>query len=294
LSSADLAMYKAKEKGTNQYHIYSPELSQETLKLFSLEYELRQAIQNEEFELFYQPKVFNQNGYHLSGAEVLIRWQHPQKGMISPGIFIPLAEKTGLINSIGEWVMRKACEQMKQWQQQGYYFKLSVNLSSRQLTWSSIDKLFDIIEQADINSQYLEFEITETYVMQNLKEMSLLLQHIKDKQISIALDDFGLGYSCLAVLKSLPLNTLKIDKSLIDNIPHNLQEQAILESIVTVAKALNLRVVTEGIETDEQRNFLAQLQCDELQGFYFSKPLELSAFEQIYLSSSKMLAHLQK
>ena len=283
LSNADLAMYEAKKKGINKSFIYSQELSQQMFMLFSLENELRQAIKNEQLELFYQPKVANNDVHNISGAEALIRWRHPQKGLISPEIFIPLAEESNLIYLIGEWIVEQACKQIKIWSAKGFNLRLSVNLSRKQLTWVTIGKLLKIIDKSKINPELLEFEITETYVMENIQEMSILLKHIQEQKIQIALDDFGVGYSSLAVLKSLPLNTLKIDKSLVSNVTDNIQEQAILESIIKVGKVLNLNIVAEGIETKEQNNFLAQIPCDELQGFYFSKPLTLSDFENKYL-----------
>lgn len=287
LSHADAAMYEAKRKGSNQYCFYSSYLTDQTVLKFSLEHDLRQAIEKEEFELYYQSKVFNDRHNQFCGAEVLIRWQHPIKGMINPFQFIPLAEEIGLIIPIGEWIIKRVCQQIKQWQQKGKKVPhLSVNLSNRQLNWPSVNNLLNIIERENINPYLLEFEITESYVMENIQEMIPLLEKIHKMGITIALDDFGVGYSSLGILKQLPLNTLKIDKSLIDHIDDNLTDQAIIEAIIKLSKALGLKVIAEGIETQKQKQFLTSLDCDQLQGYYFSQPMPVVEFE-----NSLLMAH---
>lgn len=284
LSKADAAMYEAKKRGKNQYCFYLSHIQEKLIHSLSVEQELRKAIQNEEFELYYQPK-FKTKGISLSGAEALIRWKHPKKGLILPGYFIDIAEETDLIIPLGEWILEKGCEQLKKWQDTGYQkLSLSINLSNCQLKNKVIKKLLKIIEKTNVNTRFLELEITETYAMENIDKVKDLLQIVHEKNIKIALDDFGVGYSSLAILKDLPLNKLKIDKSLIHQIVKNSKEQAICQAIINLSKALELKVTAEGIESIEQVELMKKLNCYELQGFYFSYPLEVSNFEKLYLS----------
>jgi len=284
LSNADAAMYEAKRRGRNCYCFYSPKFTQQAHIKLTLEQDLRQAIKQGEFELYYQPQV-NSKDLMIVGFEALIRWIHPEKGLISPDQFIPLAEEIGLINQLGEWVTQKACQQFKSWHDQSLsHLRLSINLSGRQLEPEQIKRLCQIVEESGINPDLVEFELTESYLMQHADKMTVLLQPIRNCGIHLAVDDFGQGYSSLAYLKRLPIDKLKIDQSLIRDIPIDENDQAICQGVIAMGHALGLKVIAEGVETEIHQNFLKLAGCDELQGFYFGKPQPAAAIEKLLFS----------
>lgn len=280
ISQADIAMYSAKEKGKNNYQFYTGYLNEKVTRKLHMEKALRLALEQEEFQLYYQPQVDLQSK-ELVGLEALLRWNSPT-GLVSPIEFIPLAEETGLITPIGEWVIRDACRQMKKWESEGCQkVKVSVNVSAKQfkdLNFASKVKL--ILEEEGIDPQYLEIEITES-VMMDIQESALLIDELKKLGVKIAIDDFGAGYSSLNVIKNVEIDTLKIDKSLIDEVLSNPRNMFILAAIIDVGKNLNAEVVVEGIELEEQ--VIALKEFDVIgQGYFFSRPLRIDQLEQTW------------
>jgi diguanylate cyclase (GGDEF)-like protein/PAS domain S-box-containing protein len=282
IKNADMAMYFAKEEGRNNYQFYSKDIQSQSNKRFSMETNLRRALERNELSLEYQAKVDFKTGL-ITGAEALLRWDNPSLGSITPTQFIPVAEETGLIVPIGRWVMRTACTQNVAWQRQGLPpVCMAVNLSLRQLM---DDNLLEDIKAALVDSgmapNLLELEITESMVMHNPQRLIALLTDIKKLGVRLAIDDFGTGYSSLAQLKHFPIDTLKVDRSFIRNLPEDSENQAITEAIITMGKTLKLTVVAEGVETQEQKDFLREHVCDEMQGFYFSKPIAPAKFADL-------------
>lgn len=279
---ADTAMYKAKDSGRNAYKYYSEHMGNMGENRLALEMQLRNALERNEFLLYYQPQIDAQTG-QLTGAEALIRWQHPEFGMVSPLEFIPLLEETGLIIATGEWVLKEACKQARQWQLSGHdKMSIAVNLSPLQLCDSNlIPQLQTILSDTDFDASLLELEITESMLMRNVDSAIEMLKSINELGVSIAIDDFGTGYSSLSYLKKLPLNKLKIDRSFIKDITISSEDLAIVSTIIAMAKTLQLKVVAEGVETTEQEQLLRQRECDYLQGYLISKPLPADEFLQL-------------
>ena len=280
-------MYQAKkERGT--FKFFTDDLNQRAQERLSLENELRLALLNHEISVHYQPRIDLLSG-RITGAEALARWIHPQKGFISPGRFIPIAEETGLIHRLGLNVLRQACVQLKQWQKQGHpFFRVSVNLAPQQLHHPNlIANIQSILEQTGLEPSYLELEVTESGAMKNIKESMPTLQAFRDMGIHIAVDDFGTGYSSLSYLQRLPIDSLKIDRSFLMDIGSSgdASDEVIAKVIMSLGKNLGLNVVAEGIETTQQLKFLLQFQCDEAQGFLFSKPLAAAEFEKYLLNN---------
>lgn len=274
LQNADLAMYRAKSQGRNNYQFFTEEMNARVLDRLLMENELRQAISNNEMQLVFQPQMELSSG-KLVGVETLVRWQHPEKGLLSPDDFIPVAEETGLIVQLGEWVLINACRQWRNSQQPGKApIKLAVNLSARQFRdpdlIDMIQRALDITRFQPIN---LELEITETILMEYLDRAIEVLQHIKALGITVSIDDFGTGYSSLNYLKRLPIDALKIDKSFILDIPNNEDDMEIAAAVIAMAHKLNLKVVAEGVETEAQWAFLKKNQCDIAQGYLVGKPM---------------------
>ena len=274
LKNADIAMYRAKDQGRNNYQFYSAQMNKHTFERLAMESSLRRAIDRNEFLLHYQPKLDLRTGA-IAGVEALVRWQHPEWGMVSPAQFIPLAEETGLIVQIGEWVLKTACEQNKRWRDQGIPpMRVAVNLSARQFTQKTLlSDVARIIAQSGLNPDCLELEITESLVMHNPEGAAETLHKLKDMGISLSIDDFGTGYSSLAYLKRFPIDCVKIDRSFIKDIPTEADDMAITNGIIALGHSLRLKVIAEGVETKEQQDFLRSNGCDEMQGFLFSKPL---------------------
>ncbi|HLS20556.1 MAG TPA: EAL domain-containing protein [Bacillota bacterium] len=279
LSKADTALYAMKERGKG-YLFYHPGLEEQSLEQILLENELRKAIVGNEFYLDYQPKVNLQTG-KLIGLEALIRWKHPELGTISPGKFIPLAEETGLIVPIGEWVLQEAVRQNKAWQEKGFApVKISVNLSVRQLADDDFfTYLQNVLREEQLDPKWLELEVTET-IFADMENAAQLIQQIRALGVHISVDDFGTGYSSFNYIKKLPIDTLKIDKSFISDIDVNEESQAIVSAILTLANKLNINVIAEGIERDTQAHFLKNNGCNQGQGFYYSRPVSATKVEQ--------------
>jgi len=272
--NADMAMYKAKRLGGGIFRYFTKEMNIEAHQHIQLESALRKAINNDEFTLYYQPKLNLEDGT-ITGVEALIRWNHSELGIISPSKFIPLAEETGLIMQIGEWVLRQACKTTKSWQEQGYKpISVAVNLSPKQFRHQDIAKLVaNVLATTGLEPKYLELEITETTIMDNVEAAINILSDIKSMGIEISVDDFGTGYTSISYLKQFPINTLKIDQSFIKGIPHNQNDLAITSAVIAMAHNLGIKVVAEGVETMEQLQYLADHQCDMIQGYYISSPL---------------------
>jgi diguanylate cyclase (GGDEF)-like protein/PAS domain S-box-containing protein len=277
LKYADTAMYKAKEKGRNNYQLYSAGMSAHAYKRVVMENSLRIAIKEKQFEVYYQPQI-NILSNQLTGMEALVRWHHPTLGMVPPVDFISLAEELGLIVEIDRIVMAQAMAQFSKWYKNGLFpGKLSLNLAMAQLQQSDfISNLFNTMDEFDFQKEWLELEVTETQVMNNPKLSIKRLRRVHDSGINISVDDFGTGYSSLSYLKKLPIHKLKIDKSFINDIPKDEDDIAITKAIIALAKSLNLGLIAEGVETEEQKEFLLQNGCDCVQGYLYSKPLPVA------------------
>jgi diguanylate cyclase (GGDEF)-like protein len=274
MKNADMAMYLAKEEGKNNYQFYSKNIQSKSLERLSIETNLRLALERNELSLHYQAKVdFKTNA--ITGVEALLRWQNPQLGSVTPTQFIPVAEETGLIVPIGKWVMKTACAQNAAWQKQGLpAVCVAVHLSLRQLTDDSLmDDIRTALNDSGMAPNLLELEVTESMVLYNPVRMISVLAKIKSMGVRLAIDDFGTCYSSLEQIKRFPIDTLKVDRSLIRRLSQDSEDKAITEAIIGMGKALSLTVVAEGVETVEQMNFLKEHFCDEMQGFYFSKPV---------------------
>lgn len=284
LKNADTAMYRAKEMGRNTFEFYTSGMSTQAMQRLELENSLRAAIENEEFVIYYQPK-FNLKVGELVGVEALVRWEHPSRGLIPPDDFIPLAEETGLINPLGKWIIETACKQWSEWQQKGYQVSnLAINISARQFHEQDLADIFrQAIEKYNILPKCLEIELTENVLVQDHKGASIILNELHDMGIRIALDDFGTGYASMAYLKDFPINTVKIDRSFIAGIPDGKESMAIVQAIAGLAQALGLCLVAEGVETDQQIEFLKNIDCEQGQGYYWSKALAAEIFEVEFL-----------
>ena len=294
LKEAETAMRYVKDRGKNGYKFYTEEMERDSLKDKILETKMHQAIENEQFELYYQPKI-NCKENNIYGVEALIRWNSPKEGMISPGVFIPMAEKTGLIIPIGNWVLKTGCEQVKRWQQQNINdICISVNVSAIQIQEENfVTTVANILEETNINPELIELEITESSIMEDTIENIMKLNELKELGLRISLDDFGKGYSSLNYLKILPIDTLKVDKSFIQNIEYDPKEKVITESIIRMAKALGLTVLAEGIENETQHSLLIDLDCDAMQGFLFSKPLPIEQLEKLIKKNQEKLVNIK-
>ena len=288
LKNAGAALYKAKRAGGANYQFYTADIHDRASRRLSLETTLRRALQNQEFLLHYQPKV-SVDSLEITGVEALVRWHHPQLGLISPAEFIPLAEDTGLIIPIGQWVLKEACLQNKRWQNQGFArIRMAVNISARQLHDQAFaDTVIRILRETNLEPEYLELELTESSIMQNAELAANVLSRLKSMGIYCSIDDFGTGFSSLASLKRLPINALKIDKSFVSEAPSEPDDAALVLAIITLAHNLRLRVIAEGVETEEQLRLLHLLRCDEIQGSLFSKPLPADALESLLDSHSE-------
>jgi diguanylate cyclase (GGDEF)-like protein/PAS domain S-box-containing protein len=283
MKSADTAMYYAKSKGRNNYQFFESSMNQTNLERLELDRDMRIALEQEQFVLYYQPKIDTDTSW-VVGMEALIRWQHPSKGLIPPSIFIPLAEESGLMLPLGEWILHTACQQLHQWQHQENMsdLSLSVNLSQTQFRQPNLPETIEsIIAQTNIDPRLLELEITESMAMENPKETIKSMQKLRAIGIRLALDDFGTGYSSLNYLKQLPINCVKLDRSFVKDIETDPNDAAICAATISLADSLGLDVVAEGVETLQQYEYLKRLKCGIIQGYYFSKPLpstEIAAY----------------
>lgn len=274
LKHADLAMYQAKELGSASFRFYDPAMNIKILERLLTESALRRALEKNEFTIYYQPRICTRRRA-IIGVEALVRWQHPEKGLIAPADFVPLAEEIGIIGSLGEWVLRSACAQNQAWQEAGLpRIKMAVNLSAQQFRSSAIEKtVASALETSGLDAQYLELEITETSLMQNIDASFETLLHIRNTGVSISIDDFGTGYSSLSHIKRLPVDTLKIDKSFIRDIASDRDDAAIVGATIAMARHMDLRVVAEGVTAPSQVRFLMEHACHEMQGYLFSPPI---------------------
>ncbi|KNY25284.1 putative bifunctional diguanylate cyclase/phosphodiesterase [Pseudobacteroides cellulosolvens] len=280
--NADTAMYQAKESGKNCFLFFRQYMNEKVSEKLELENKLRKAIKNEEFIVYYQPQI-DIGTMQVKGVEALVRWNHPIEGIIQPAKFIPVAEESGLIVEIDEFVMRTACKQLKSWIDSDIEpVTISVNLTSKEFQQANfVDLLKEIINDTGLRADFIEIEITESLVMKDIDVTLPVLKDLKSMGVRISLDDFGTGYSSLNYLKRLPIDTIKIDKSFIDEITEDSKEEAIAESIIALAHKMNLSVVAEGIETKKQLEFIKEQKCDKAQGYYFSKPLPVDEIERL-------------
>jgi diguanylate cyclase (GGDEF)-like protein/PAS domain S-box-containing protein len=282
LKHADSALYRAKDSGRNNIQFFTSELTTLMTQRLDMESKLRRALQREQFELHYQPRI-DLNAGRVIGVEALVRWRLPEEGLIQPSRFIPLAEETGLIVPLGTWVMRRACEQMRSWQAGGLPLaSVSVNVSAQQFRQSDLVRtVAQTLETAGLAPECLELELTESMMMQDVPQLIRMLHELKRLGVRISIDDFGAGYSSLGYLKRFPVDHLKIDRSFVLDIATDPDDAAIVRSIIALGHALGLRVVAEGVETAEQMSFLKRNQCDEVQGFHLGRPLPAAELEEL-------------
>jgi len=272
IQNADVAMYHVKGRGKDGYQYFNDDMAINTSNRLSLESELRNALEKEEFRVFYQPQMCAQSG-RVVGVEALVRWQHPERGLIYPSEFIPLAEETRLMSDISDWILKSACTEVKTWIDNGHSdIRLSVNFSPLQVEHPKfVHRLLSCLRQANFPSSNLEIELTENVIMNDLETMTQKLTQLAEHEITIAIDDFGTGYSSLSYINRLPIHTLKVDQSFIKDIQGTHDEACIVNAIVSMAHGLKLNIVAEGVETETQLNYLKSLGCQEIQGFYFGK-----------------------
>lgn len=280
LRDADIAMYRAKELGKARHEVFDKVMHAHALELLRLENDLRRALERQEFEVYYQPITSLFTGT-LTGFEALLRWRHPERGLVSPLEFIPVAEETGLIIPLGQWVLREACRQLRTWQTQFPMkdpLKISVNLSGKQLKeLDLIAQIDQILEETGLDGSHLKLEITESVLMDNADTATKMLLQLRARNIQLSVDDFGTGYSSLSYLHRFPVNTLKIDRSFVSQMNPNDRNSEIVRTIVTLAHSLRMDVIAEGVETPEQLSALKILKCEQGQGYFFSKPLTKEA-----------------
>jgi len=282
LKHADTAMYHAKDQGRNNWQMYSKTLTTQAMARLSLENDIRKGLERDEFRLHYQPQVLALDG-RIVGMEALIRWQHPQRGLVSPAEFIPVAEESGLIVPMGEWVMRTACRQVRAWQVAGLATpRVAVNLSARQVRAADfIDSVAAVIAETGIRGDLLELELTESILMDSELHLIERLHQLRALGVHFSIDDFGTGYSSLAYVKRFPIGMLKIDQSFVRGLPHSTDDAGITTAIIAMARSLDLDVIAEGVETDAQRAFLQKAQCSKLQGYLFSPPVPPEKMERL-------------
>ncbi|MCG2576219.1 EAL domain-containing protein [Dechloromonas sp. XY25] len=280
LRNADAAMYAAKAAGRNTFRFYDEAMNRRASQRLALETDLRRAVVRGQLELFYQPQIRSADG-RLAGVEALLRWRHPERGLVSPIEFIPLAEEAGIITELGEWALAEAARQIVAWRRQGVAVpRMAVNLSPRQFHAADLaDRVERILAAAGAANEWIELEITESAAMAHPEGAVQVLRRLRARGIHVAMDDFGTGHSSLAMLRTLPLNVLKLDRSFVQHLPESETDAAVASAVVTLARRLGLSVVAEGVETEAQKHFLADIGCDLLQGFLFARPLPAGEFE---------------
>jgi len=280
MRNADAALYRAKEEGRNHFHFYTPLMNQQARERMTMEKELMRALEDDEFVLYYQPKI-DLKTHRVVGAEALLRWEHPDRGLVPPGMFLPLANETGLILPIGDWVLENALKQFSEWDATGYEnLQLAINVSGRQFNETKVaDLMSNLLSKTGINPAHIELELTEEVMINRNKENRKVLDGLREMGLHIAIDDFGTGYSSLSYLKDFPLDTLKIDRCFIERLSDNKRDAIITKSIISLAHDLGLKVVAEGVEEQEQLPLLRNLNCDEVQGYFFSRPVPAEQFQ---------------
>jgi len=289
LKNADTAMYEAKSLGRNNYQFFQAAMNDAAKARFHMSNRLRNALEHGEFVLYYQPQFTTESG-RLVGVEALIRWQDPNLGMISPDQFLPFAEENGFIHQINDWVLREACSQAQRWVASGLFTgcRMGINISGHNINFKRlVATIFEILESTGLDPHHLEVELTERVMMENPDEACRMLDLLKETGVSIAIDDFGTGYSALSHLQLFPLSTLKIDKSFVHNLHTTENGHALLQSIIGIAKSFNLKVVAEGVETEDQRTALGAMACDELQGFLLSRPVPQDKLKEQLLADNR-------
>jgi EAL domain-containing protein (putative c-di-GMP-specific phosphodiesterase class I) len=278
IKNADVAMYYAKDHGRDNYQFFTPEMNARIVERQALEGSLRRAIERREFLLYYQPKVDLETG-RMIGAEALIRWQHPMHGLLPPQRFVPVAEDSGLIVPIGQWVLHEACRQAREWQAAGLHpVPIAVNISALEFrSRNFLDRVRRTLEETGLEPRFLELELTESVLMESVDETAGVLRELKAMGLQIAVDDFGTGYSSLSYLTQFPIDALKVDQSFVREIAPR-DGSPIITAVISMGKSLNQRVIAEGVETWVQVEFLRSQQCEEAQGFHFGRPLAADQF----------------
>ncbi len=285
MKHSDIAMYEAKQEGRARYHFFTKELNKRVQDTISLEKDMKKALKDGEYELYYQPKVDVISG-KIIGAEALIRWISPSKGIISPDTFIPLAEECGFILKLGVWIVEEAVRQQRVFKEKGIDIKMSINISAKQLLMDDfITNFVKILEKNNVHPKDIDIEITEYMLLQQNKKNSQVLKQLHDYGVSISLDDFGTGYSSLSYLKKFPIDYLKIDKSFMDDFNTD-QGSIFVDTIVKMGQTLNIQIIAEGVELQEQIKYLQEIACNQYQGYWFSKPLCVSDFQELYLNQN--------
>jgi len=284
LKFADSAMYKAKDEGRNNYQFYNESMTELAFERVLMEASLRDALKNEEFLVYYQPQIDGRDDT-LIGMEALVRWKHPSMGIVSPAKFIPLAESTGLIIQIDRYVMKTAMKQLSSWYQDGLNPGiLAMNLAATQLYQEDFIEMFQtLMKETKCKAEWLELEVTESQIMKSPQKAIKVLQEISDLGIELAIDDFGTGYSSLAYLKRFPINKLKVDQAFVRDLPDDEEDTGIVQAVIALAKALRLRIIAEGVETEEQKKFLIKNDCPNIQGYFYSRPIEAETFKEKFL-----------
>jgi EAL domain-containing protein (putative c-di-GMP-specific phosphodiesterase class I) len=286
--NADTAMYRAKQEGRQCYRFFTQEMQAHSERNLQLVNALRHALERDQLYLYYQPQVTLQDG-HIVGAEALLRWQHPELGIVSPAEFIPVAENSGLILPIGEWVLRSAVRQAKSWLEDGFApLIMAVNLSTVQFRHPDLPELITrILEEEGLPPEYLELELTEGVAMHNPQAAIEVMNNLHERGVRMSIDDFGTGYSSLSYLKKFNVYKLKIDQSFVRDISTDPEDKAIVSAIIGLAKSLSLKTIAEGVETSGQQTFLREQGCDEMQGYLFSKPVPVEQFAALLKQASK-------
>ena len=278
LRDADVALYRAKARGRGRYEVFDETMNAQALERLELEADLRAALERDEFRVYYQPKMALATG-QLEGMEALVRWEHPRRGLVSPAAFIPLAEETGLIRPLGQWVLEEACRQTRHWHDAlpGRTLVTSVNLSARQFQQPTlVDDVAAALRTSGVNPEHIQLEITESAAMEDAEAAVMTLQQLKDLGVQLAIDDFGTGYSSLAYLKRFPVDELKIDRAFVSGLGMGSEDASIVNAVASLGHALNLSIVAEGIETADESRQVHALGCEIGQGYYFAKPLSVA------------------
>jgi EAL domain-containing protein (putative c-di-GMP-specific phosphodiesterase class I) len=274
IRNADAAMFAAKEQGRNNYQFFSSEMNAQALETLMMASSLKLAVERGELALEYQPRI-DLTGSRVIGVEALVRWNHPTLGRIMPGQFISIAEKTGLINPIGEWVLREACRQAVEWRRSGFpHLRVAVNLSARQFNQPDLtDRVAAILAETGLDPRALELEVTESMVMRDPQRAAVILERFREMGVAVAIDDFGTGYSSLSYLKRFPIDYIKIDQSFIRGVPHDAEDTGITSAVIAMAKTLGLKLIAEGVDNHDQLAFLRREGCNEGQGYFISTPI---------------------